>query len=198
LGTFPVVPGLTLTPSGAAAGTPASPGAVITMQGAGFASGSTVSGFKFDTAALAAGPSSISTGTNGSFSGPVTFSVPTTTPGNHTISATDSSTNKGSATLKVYTPKISVSPTSGAPGAELTVSGTGWITGDTVFVQIGSSTFDSEVVCVLTASEDGTIIGNKTNGDCQVPSVATGLQPLVAIDQQNQGVIATGAKFNVT
>ena len=80
----------------------------------------------------------------------------------------------------------------------LTVSGTGFPVGDIVFVQIGSSTFDADVVCDLAVSEDGTIAGNKSNGNCQVPSVSTGAEPLVAIDQQNQGVIAKGTNFNVT
>jgi hypothetical protein len=51
---------------------------------------------------------------------------------------------------------------------------------------------------VLTASSDGTIAGNQPNGSCAVPSVATGSQPLVAIDDQHQGVIANGSAFTVT
>jgi hypothetical protein len=80
----------------------------------------------------------------------------------------------------------------------LTVTGSNWTAGDTIFVQIGSSAFDADMVCALTASPEGTIAGTKPNGNCQVPRVPAGSQTLVAIDQQNQGVIATGAKFNVT
>jgi hypothetical protein len=78
------------------------------------------------------------------------------------------------------------------------VSGSGWPAGDTIFIQIGSSTFDNDVACTLTASSDGTIAGNQPNGGCVVPSIATGSQPLVAIDEQNQGVVAKGAAFTVT
>jgi hypothetical protein len=197
-GTFAVSPVLVLTPAGSSAGGPASPGATVTVTGHGFAAGSTVSGFKFDGVAVTTVPSSVSTDGSGNFSASVSFTVPSTTVGNHTVVAHDSSSNSGSSSLVVYVPHISVSPVSGVPGHGLTVSGNGWPAGDTIFVQIGSSTFDSDVVCVLTASSDGTIAGNQPNGSCAVPSVATGSQPLVAIDDQHQGVIANGSAFTVT
>ena len=195
--TYKVIPGLTLTPSGAAAGTPASPGATITMQGAGFTGSSTVSGFKFDTAALPTSPASVSTDTNGTFTSSTTFTVPAATAGTHTISATDGASNKGTATLKIYTPRISVSPTSAAPGHGLTVSGSGWPAGDTIFVEIGSTAFNIGDVCELTASPDGTIAGTKSTGGCSLPNVPAGNRVLFAIDQQNQGVIANGATYKV-
>jgi hypothetical protein len=195
---FKVVAGLTLTPSGAVAGAPVSPGTTVSITGGGFAAGSTVSGFHFDTAPLATSPASVGTGPNGSFVSGVTFTVPSTTAGTHTISATDGSANKnkGSATLRVYTPKVSVSPTSGSPGGGLTVSGSGWPAGDSIFVQIGSATFGTDVVCVLVASSGGAISGPPA--DCPVPTVPAGSQQLVAIDDQNQGVRTTGASFKVT
>jgi hypothetical protein len=196
-GVFTVVPGLTLTPSGASAGTPASPGAVLTMQGGGFAGSSTVSGFHFDTAALATSPASVGTDATGSFLGGVTFTVPSTTAGDHMISATDGAKNKGSATLRIYTPKVSVSPASGSPGGGLTVSGSGWPAGDAIFVQIGSTTFDTDVVCPLAASASGTISGTLAANNCRVPNVPAGTRTLVAIDEQNQGVQTTGASFKV-
>jgi hypothetical protein len=111
---------------------------------------------------------------------------------------TDLAANVGSSTLTIFKPTVVVSPTSGAPARGLTVSGSGWPAGDSIFVQIGSSTFDADVVCVLTASDDGTIAGNQSGNSCQVPNVTTGSQPLVAIDEQSQGVRATGANFTVT
>ena len=92
---------------------------------------------------------------------------------------------------------MSVSPTSAAPGHGLTLSGSGWPAGDTIFVQIGSTTFDTEVVCALVASPDGTIAGNKTNGNCAIPNAPAGSRVLFAIDQQNQGVIANGTTYKV-
>jgi hypothetical protein len=197
-GTFAVSPVLVLTPVGSSAGGPASPGATVMVTGHGFAAGSTVSGFKFDGVAVTTVPSSVSTDGSGNFSASVSFTVPSTTVGNHTVAAHDSSSNSGSSSLMFYVPHISVSPGSGVPGRGLTVSGNGWPAGDAIFIQIGSSAFDSDVVCVLTASSDGTIAGNQPNGSCAVPSVATGSQPLVAIDDQHQGVIAHGSAFSVT
>src|SRR5579859_5928262 len=43
---------------------------------------------------------------------------------------------------RAATPTVTASPTSGAPGTPLTISGSGWNPGDTIFVQIGSSAFD--------------------------------------------------------
>lgn len=81
-------------------------------------------------------------------------------------------------------PALAVSPTSGSPGTGLTVSGSGWPAGDTVFIQIGSASFDSDVVCVLTANAGGKISGTQAANSCQVPNVANGVQPLVGIDEQ--------------
>ena len=195
---FTVTPGLVLTPANSSTGFPASPGTTVTVQGHGFAASSTVSAFKFDGLALATSPASVSTDGNGNFTAPVTFTVPSTTAANHTVTATDASTNTGSASIRIYVPHISVSPTSGVPGRGLRVSGSGWPVGDTIFIQIGSSSFDTDVVCALTVSSDGTIAGSQPNGNCRVPTIATGSQPLVAIDEQRQGVVATGTAFNVT
>ena|ERR1700688_243434 len=94
-------------------------------------------------------------------------------------------------------PTISVSPTSAAPGAGLTVSGAGWPAGDSIFVQIGSTTFDQDVVCSTAARPNGTISASQATNNCVVPNVHVGSQPLVAIDEQQQGVRATGT-FTVT
>src|SRR6516164_8193284 len=83
---------------------------------------------------------------------------------------------------------VAVSPSSGSPGTGLTVSGSGWPAGDAVFVQIGSTSFDSDVACVLVASPTGNISGIPAS--CVVPNVPHGTQPLVGIDEQNQGVVA--------
>ncbi len=44
-------------------------------------------------------------------------------------------------------PTVVVSPTSGSPGRGLTVTGSNWTAGDAIFVQLGSTTFDTNVVC---------------------------------------------------
>lgn len=191
---FTVNAGVVLTPAGAVAGTPASPGATVSIQGNGFAASSKVSTFKFDTTTVTTTPASVTTNSTGSFPSAVTFTVPTTaTSGNHKVSATDGAAHTGSGTLLIYKPKIAVSPVSGAPGRGLTVSGSGWPAGDEVIVQIGSTTFDTDVACVLIASSDGTVASTA----CQVPSVPVGSRTLFAIDEQHQGVTATGTAFKV-
>src|SRR5579864_2424019 len=94
-------------------------------------------------------------------------------------------------------PSVVVSPTSGSPGHGLTVTGGGWPAGNLVVVQIGSTGFGTDIVCELTAGSGGTIAGTKSNGNCQVPNVPAGTRTLVAIDDQNQTIKATGANFTV-
>ena len=195
---FVVKAGLVLTPANSSAGAPASPGTSISAVGHGFAASATVSGFRFDTAALATTPASISTDANGNTTSPVTFTVPASaTAGTHNVSAHDSHGHTATQTLRIFVVKVSVSPTSGTPGTGLAVSGSGWPAGDEVFVQIGSATFDNDVVCVLVADSTGKISGTDAANGCAVPNVPNGTQPLVAIDAQNQGVVAHST-FHVT
>jgi hypothetical protein len=197
-GAFTIKAGFVLTPTGGSAGAATSPGVTVAMVGHGFTASSTVSGFKFDGAALATSPASVSTDASGNFTTPVTFTVPAAAAGKHTVSATDASAKVGKGSVLLFTPSISVSPTSGAPSAGLTVSGAGFPAGDSIFVQIGSTNFDQDVVCAIIAAPDGTIAGNQASNSCTVPSVPTGSHPLVAIDEQQEGVRAFGTNFTVT
>jgi hypothetical protein len=194
-GTFTVSPVLLLTPSAESQGGPASPGATVTIAGHGFAAGATVSNFKFDGVALTTTPSSVLADANGNISS-VTFTVPSTSAGNHTVSGSDG-TNTGSANQTVFTPTVSVTPGSGPVGTGLNVTGDGWPANDGVWVQIGSATAGTDVVCFLTATSTGHIQGNQSNPNCQVPSVATGSQPLVGIDNNQRAVTVTGTPFTV-
>jgi IPT/TIG domain len=197
-GSYSVSPVLVLTPANSSAGSPASPGTTVTIQGHGFAANSTVSGFKFNGSAVATIPASIGTDSNGNFTSSVSFSVPSIAAGTYTVSAQDLVPNTGSTTLKIYVPHITVSPVSGAAGRGLKVSGFGWVPGDLIFVQIGSPNFGTDVTCELTAASDGTITGDQPNGGCQVPSIGAGSQPVVAIDDQNRGVLVNGTAFTVS
>src|SRR4029077_8405976 len=99
---------------------------------------------------------------------------------------------------RAASPTITVNPTSGSPGRGLAVRGANWPAGNQIFVQIGSTVFDTDVVCVLTVASDGAIGGNQPNGGCQVPNVPAGTQPMIAIDDQQQGVRTIAATFKVT
>jgi hypothetical protein len=196
--TFAVKGGFAMTPGSGAVGSPGSPGTTVSAVGHGFAASSTISGFKFDSSALSTTPSSVTTDANGNATGAVIFTVPATaTAGTHTVSAIDKNGNVGTQTIKIFTVTATVSPTSGSPGTGLTVSGSGWPAGDAIFVQIGSTSFDNDVVCVLTASATGKISGTQASNGCVVPGVPNGTQPLVGIDEQNQGVVAHST-FDVT
>src|SRR5581483_434191 len=121
----------------------------------------------------------------------VSFTVPATAAaGTHTVSATDKKGNVGTQTIKIFAVKAAVAPSSGSPGTGLTVSGSGWPVGDTVYVQIGSASINNDVVCELAVSSTGKISGNHASNGCAVPQVPNGTQPLVAIDGQHQGVTA--------
>jgi hypothetical protein len=90
-------------------------------------------------------------------------------------------------------PTIIVSPTSGSPGTALTVTGGGWPAGDGVTVKIGSGS-----VCTLTVDGIGNIHGDNPTNGCQVPNVATGSEPLTAVDNSDSSVGATGSSFTVS
>ena len=90
------------------------------------------------------------------------------------------------------TPSIAVSPTTGASGAALTVSGAGWPAGDVVQVQIGGLT-----VCQLPASAQESVSGDQSNG-CRVPpGLSAGSYALTAADLMNGSEQATGTSFTI-
>ncbi len=75
-------------------------------------------------------------------------------------------------------PNVLVTPGSGTAGTGLTVSGSGWTSGDTVQVDI-----EGQSVCQLTADSSGNISGNQSTNGCQVPQgAAAGLTSLTATD----------------
>jgi hypothetical protein len=165
----------------------------VSAVGHGFAPNSTISGFKFDGVAVTTSPSSVQTDANGNATSAVTFTIPATAKaGTNTVTATDAKGNVGTQAITIFLVTATVTPTSGSPGAGLTVTGSGWPAGDTIFVQIGSTSFDTDIVCVLTANASGAISGTPAANGCEVPNVATGTQPLVGIDEQGLGIVSHG------
>ncbi len=145
-----VSPAITVSP------TQGPTGASIQVSGTGFTLSS--------TATLVFGTSSITTCTSGSLTTSATgtfgctFAVPTgyasTSP---TITATDVSSGLTATTsFTVTTPGITVSPTSGAMGISVTVSGTGFSVSSAVTLKFGTT---AEATCTtgsLTTSATGT------------------------------------------
>ncbi len=81
----------------------------VTVTGSSFASGSTIT-IKFDSTTMATTPSQVIT-TLGAFT--ANFTVPASTVGAHTVSASDTNGNTGTATFTVETPPtVSIAPAS--------------------------------------------------------------------------------------
>jgi hypothetical protein len=195
---FNLRPALVLTPGQSNAGSPVVAGQTVSVMGYGFGAKTTVSNFKFGPNPVSTVPSSQPTNAQGSFTGPVTFTVPSVAPGNVTVSAADPSNRTGSAVIAVYAPTVSVTTpaSSGSPGQGVTVFGSGWPSGDTIYVQIGSKTLGTDVACSFYASSDGTFADNGDN--CTVPdNLPAGAKTLFAIDQTNTAGVATGDPFMV-
>ena len=104
-------------------------GAMVTVSGTGFSVSSTV-GLVVDNVVITSCTSgSLTTSATGSFS--CTLKVPSGTSGT-TVTATDVGGQYVTGTFTVTTPRITVSPMSGAVGSTVTVSGTGFSVSNTV------------------------------------------------------------------
>ncbi len=126
--TFTVTPKLTLS---AVSG---NVGDSVTISGTGFAASSAI-GVSFDGSGQTTSPLSPTTNASGSFSG-VSFTVPASAKGSHTVAASDGSADSASATFTVN-PKLALSPASAHVGDTVTVTGTGFAASSAV-----SLTFD--------------------------------------------------------
>ena len=136
----------------------------VTVSGNGFAANKTVT-ITFDGAAVATTPASVTTGSNGSFS--ATFIVPTAGRGDHTVRAQDASGNFATATFAIGQ-NITIAPTLGLVGDQVTVSGTGFDIQKRVTI-----TFDGVAVttnpATVTTGADGSfsatfIVSSAANG----------------------------------
>ncbi len=126
---------------------------VSANSGFGPGSGVTIT-IKFDDVALNTSPSPVTTNGLGGFT--AIFTVPTATPGTHTVTATDSNSNTGSITFTVYAPPVvAVSPTSwsmdvnqsktfvaSASGGSGTYSSYQWYVGSSIQSGATASTFN--------------------------------------------------------
>lgn len=116
--TFVVTAAITLSPTTGIPGTP------VTVTGAGFGSSETGITITYDGAAAASG---IRADPQGRWS--TNFPVPSSASGPHRVVATGSSASPGLTFL--VTPSVTVSPTTGVPGTQVTVTGSGFGAGET-------------------------------------------------------------------
>ncbi|AKG53006.1 hypothetical protein DGWBC_0319 [Dehalogenimonas sp. WBC-2] len=126
---FTVTPKIVLNPSTGAVGSS------ISVTGTGFGESTSIS-FEWDGTAIA-GVTAATTNSTGSFT--KTFNIPTAISGEHTITARDAS----SSAEAVYTlaAKITLTPTSGTSGIQVSLSGSGFHPGVTITI-----TYDNTVL----------------------------------------------------
>jgi trimeric autotransporter adhesin len=125
-------------------------GSSITVTGSGFAAASSIT-ITYDGSAVSTDPETstfiVTTSTFGGFT--LTFSVPASTAGAHTVQASDG-TNSPTATFTV-TPIITVAPPAGAAGTTVTLTGSGFADSSPV-----TATWDGAPLTLLgTATTDG-------------------------------------------
>lgn len=156
--TLPVVPALSVSPTSGTVGT------LLTFRGAGYAGGSSVT-------VSWSGGSACSTTTNVSGSFTCTFTLPATPAGSTVFTGTDGASNAATATFLV-TPRLTLSPTSGAYPATITTSGTGFAASSAVTVTAFGGT-----ACTATSDAQGSF-------SCSFPVASTpvGSYPVTATD----------------
>jgi len=96
---FTIDPGIALFASNSTPMSSAAPGATGTVSGSGFAPNSTIVKLTIGTKVVSFSTAPV-TGATGSFSGGA-FTVPAIAAGTYTVTATDASSNKGTAQLTV-------------------------------------------------------------------------------------------------
>jgi hypothetical protein len=127
-------------------------GASVTISGTGFTPGKTV------TASIGSGASVSSCGATVTASGTFSCSVTitSTTPGTYSVTATgsDGSFDSASASFKVTTPGITLTPSRGSSGTLVTIAGNGFTPGTTITASISTGATISS--CGATVAATGT------------------------------------------
>jgi hypothetical protein len=158
-------PSITLTPTSGAVGS------TVTVSGSYFAANSAIT-VKFDGSTVTT-TTSTSTGTIPSG---VTFTVPSSNGGAQTVTATDAYSNSATATFTVPA-SIALSPTSGAVGSTVTVSGSGFVPSHSITI-----TYDGSTVATTTSSSSGSI---PSGIGFSVPASVSGSNTVQASDGTN-------------
>ncbi len=132
-------------------------GSTVTVKGVGFAPSTTVT-IKFDTTTLATTPANLVTNSSGAFSASVTI-LSTATAGSHMISTNDITGKTATATFQVFVlGTITISPTSGGPGATVTATGSNFNPNSAITIK-----FDTTVIpTTITTTSSGTFTATIT------------------------------------
>jgi len=154
-------------------------GDTVTISGTGFAANKNVT-FYLDNVSVSADPTT--TDPNGSFTNN-TFTIPSTSRGSHTIKARDASGYYATAIFTIAE-KIAITPTTGASGKTVTVTGTGFSADKPITIKYNN-------VAVSTSSTNA--YGSFT-GSFNVPAGLAGTYSVEASD----GTYSASANFVAT
>jgi hypothetical protein len=201
---FTITPKITLSRS---SGTP---GTTVSVTGKGFAGNSYSISIMFDSTSVNSG---ISSDSNGNFSG--SFSVPSATAGNHSVTASDSQSNISPGVnfnVEVVT-TLAINKTSGTIGTSVTVSGGGFGPNESgIAVTIGTSQVGGSVTANASGSWSTTFsippmpggsytidASGPTTLASNVPNVSFTVTPFFSISTSSgtagTSVTATGTGF---
>ena len=176
--TVTVTPNLSLNPTSGPVGT------TVTVSGANFYHSSTVT-IKFSGSTVATTTST----TSGSLPSGVTFIVPASTAGSHSVSATDS---KGYTIATTFTviPAIQLNPTYGPVTTSVAVTGTGFASSSTITATFGGASV------TLSGTKKSDPSGSFSGTTFTVPTPSTlGTKAVVIKDSSANSASAT---FTVT
>jgi hypothetical protein len=176
--TFTITPTVSLSP------TTGHVGDTVTISGSGFAASSALT-VKYDGTTQTTSPASPTTTSAGVVSS-VTFTVPASVAGSHTVSVTDASSNSASATFTV-TPQITLVPSSGLPRNSDTITGTGFAASSTI-----SATFSGFGSVTLGGTTTTDANGSFSAATYTVPIVNTaGAYTVTVTDQSSNSGAAS-------
>lgn len=169
---FEVISSLTVSPGSA------SPASTVSLTGRGFSASVSVT-VTFNGTAISTQPTTITTNSTGGFS--ASFVVPSIIQGNYIVRAFDG-VYPATATLQIAS-SITLSPSSGNVGTEVSVSGTGFSPGGKVTLS-----YDNQTLTTVSADNTGAL-----STSFVVPASKAGQHSIAARDLTTQAVLATAA-----
>lgn len=178
-GTIEASSSFTVTPKITLSASTGNVGDTVTVSGNGFAASAGIT-ILFDDVSKG----TTTTTTTGTFSS-VTFTVPDSVKGNHVVKAqeTSATTNYATATFTV-SPEITLDPTSGAVGDEVTVTGTGFAASSDIIIS-----FDGDEVDI--GGDDSTSSKGSFESTFDVPEASRGGHTVKAEDEDDNYATAT-------
>lgn len=178
--TFTVNAALAVSPASGAVATPG-----VTLTGSGYTAGASITSLTFNGATLAVAPATPLVSATGSWS--ATFTVPASSNGAQTITATDNAASPASAsTVFTVGASLTVAPASGIVGASgVTLTGSGYTATKSISV-----TFGGTALTVSPATPTVAANGSWT-ATFSVPASSNGAQTIVATDNASSPVSAS-------